>query len=153
MAAYMSVALDHLFRWVDEGVTPPKADRIWVDRTTANDGSHMALDVHGNAIGGIRNPYVDVPTKKISVRNEGADPPIPDAHPFVGARGPQAQNQLCGLAGYEIAFSQGELKELYGDARNYRAKVEQSYDQQVREGWALPVYKEVIMADAAEVEF
>ncbi len=153
MAAYMSVALDHLLKWVDEGITPPRAQRIWVDRTTANDGSHMALDEYGNAIGGIRNPYVDVPTKKISVRNEGADPPIPDAHPFVGTRGPQAQNQLCGLAGYEIAFSRNQLKELYGDMRNYKAKVEQSYDQRVREGWALPVYKDVVMADAASVEF
>ena len=153
MAAYMSVALNHLFQWVDGGVTPPRADRIWVDRNTANDGSHMALDKYGNAIGGIRNPYVDVPIKKISVRNQGAEPPIPNAHPFVGVRGPQAQNQLCGLAGYEIAFSQVQLRELYGDARNYRAKVEQRYDQLVREGWALPVYKDVIMADAAAVEF
>ena len=153
MAAYMSVALNHLFQWVDAGITPPRADRIWVDRNTANDGSHMALDKYGNAIGGIRNPYVDVPIKKISVRNQGAEPPIPNAHPFVGVRGPQAQNQLCGLAGYEIAFSRDQLRELYGDARNYRAKVEQRYDQLVREGWALSVYKDVIMADAAAVEF
>jgi hypothetical protein len=153
MAAFMSVALDHLFKWVDSGVTPPRADRIWVDRNTANDGSHMALDEYGNAIGGIRNPYVDVPTKKISVRNRGAEPPIPNAHPFVGVRGPEAQNQLCGLAGYEIALSKEQLREMYGDVRNYRSKVEQSYDQRVREGWALPVYKDVIMADAAAVEF
>ena len=44
----------------------------------------MALDEHGNARGGIRNPYVDVPAKKIGVRNEGAVPPIPNAHPVRG---------------------------------------------------------------------
>ena len=153
MAAYMSVALNHLFQWVDAGITPPRADRIWMDRNTANDGSHMALDPNGNAIGGIRNPYVDVPIKKISVRNQGAEPPITNPHPFVGNRGPQAQNQLCGLAGYEIAFSRDQLRELYGNPQNYRAKVEQSYDQGVREGWALPIYKDVVMADAAAVEF
>ncbi len=153
MAAYMSVALNHLFQWVDAGVTPPQADRIWVDRNTANDGSHMALDSNGNAIGGIRNPYVDVPTGKISVRNQGADPPISNPHPFVGNRGPEAQNRLCGLAGYEIAFSGEQLRELYGNSQNYKAQVEQSYDQAIRDGWALPVYKDLVIADAAAVEF
>ena len=52
-----------------------------VDRNVANDGSLMALDEFGNAKGGIRNPYVDVPTKKIGVRNEGAVPPINNAAP------------------------------------------------------------------------
>ena len=32
LAAYMSVALDHLWKWVDKGTVPPKADRILVDR-------------------------------------------------------------------------------------------------------------------------
>jgi hypothetical protein len=153
MAAYMSVALNHLFRWVDEGATPPRADRIWMDRNTANDGSHMALDQYGNALGGIRNTYVDVPVKQYRVRNVGADSPIPDAHPFVASRPAAAQNQLCGLSGYEIAFSTDQMKELHGDARNYRAKVEQRYDELVRDGWALPVYKGIVLADAADVDF
>ena len=77
--------------------------RILVDRNAANDGSLMALDEWGNARGGIRSPYVDVPARKYGVRNEGAVPPIPNAHPFVAVRGEAAQNQLCGLAGYEAA--------------------------------------------------
>ena len=32
LAAYMSVALNHLWQWVDKGTVPPKADRILVDR-------------------------------------------------------------------------------------------------------------------------
>ena len=63
LAAYMSVALNHLWQWADRGTVPPKADRILVDRNVANDGSLMALDEHGNARGGIRNVYVDVPVK------------------------------------------------------------------------------------------
>ena len=47
MAAYMSVALNHLLQWVDKGTSPPKADRILVDRNVANDGSLMALDEYG----------------------------------------------------------------------------------------------------------
>ena len=52
--AYMSVALDHLFKWVDKGTVPPRAERILLDRDEYNDGSMMALDEHGNPHGGIR---------------------------------------------------------------------------------------------------
>jgi hypothetical protein len=153
MAAYMSVALDHLWQWVDKGTVPPRADRMLVDRSVANDGSLMALDEHGNARGGIRNPYVDVPTKKIGVRNEGSVPPIPNAHPFVAVRGEAAQNQLCGLAGYEIAMTQAELKKLYKDRKEYQARVVRSLDELTRQGWSLPVYRDVILGDAAKVSF
>ena len=153
MAAYMSVALDHLWKWVDAGTVPPKADRILVDRNVANDGSVMALDEWGNARGGIRNPYVDVPARKYAVRNEGAVPPIPNAHPFVAARGEAAQNQLCGLAGYEMALTPAQLKTLHKDAKTYRAKVTQRVDELTKQGWSLPVYRDLILADAAAVQF
>ncbi len=153
MAAYMSVALDHLWRWVDKGTVPPKADRILVDRNVANDGSLMALDEHGNPRGGIRTPYVDVPAKKYGVRNEGAVPPIPNAHPFVAVRGEAAQNQLCGLAGYEIGFTPAQLRKLYRDTKDYQTRVARSVDALTKQGWSLPAYREIILADAANVRF
>jgi hypothetical protein len=153
MAAYMSVALTHLWQWVDKGTTPPRAERILIDRNEANDGSMMALDEHGNARGGIRSPYVDVPAKKYGVRNAGAVPPIANAHPFVGVRGPDAQNQLCGLAGYEMAMTAEQLKKLYRDTRDYQARVAKRVDELTKQGWSLPVYRDVILADAAAVSF
>src|SRR4030095_7820920 len=48
MAAYMSVALNHLWQWVDKGTVPPRADRILVDRNVEGDGSRLALDSHDN---------------------------------------------------------------------------------------------------------
>jgi hypothetical protein len=153
MAAFMSVALNHLWQWVDKGTVPPKADRILVDRNVTNDGSLMALDENGNARGGIRNPYVDVPVKKYGVRNEGAVPPITNAHPFVAVRGEAAQNQLCGLAGYEVAFSQAQLKKLYKDKKDFQRRFEQSLDQATKQGWFLPVYRNIVLADAAQVDF
>jgi hypothetical protein len=152
-AAYMSVALDHLWKWVDKGTVPPRADRILVDRNTDNDGSLMALDESGNARGGIRNPYVDVQAKKYAVRNEGATPPVPNAHPFVATRDAAAQNQLCGLAGYQIALTPEQLKKLHGNTKAYQAKVAQRLDELTKQGWSLPVYKDVILADAAAIEF
>ena len=153
MAAYMSVALNHLWQWVDKGTVPPRADRMWVDRNVDNDQSLMALDEHGNPRGGIRNPYVDVPAKKYGVRNEGANPPITNAHPFVAVRGAAAQNQLCGLAAYEIDISAAQLKKMYRDKRDYQTKVARSYDEQVKRGWALPVYRQIVLDDAAKVTF
>ena len=153
MAAYMSVALDRLWKWIDTGTVPPRADRIFVDRNTANDGSFMALDEYGNARGGIRNPYVDVPVKAYGVRNAGAVPPIPNAHPFVASRTPEAQAQLCGLAGYETVLTAAQLKKLYKDPKTYRARVAKRLDELTKRGWSLPVYRDVILGDAAAVSF
>ena len=153
LAAYMSVALDHLWKWVDKGAAPPRADRILVDRDATNDGSLMALDESGNARGGIRNPYVDVPARKYGVRNEGASPPIPNAHPFVAVRDEAGRNQLCGLAGYEIALPAEQLRRLHRTSKAYQTKVAQRLDELTRQGWSLPVYRDVILADAAAVEF
>jgi hypothetical protein len=113
----------------------------------------MALDEYGNARGGIRNPYVDVPVKAYGVRNAGAFPPIPNAHPFVASRTPEAQAQLCGLAGYETTLTTAQLKKLYRDPKTYRARVAKRLDELTKQGWSLPVYRDVILADAAAVNF
>ena len=152
-AAFMSVALDYLWKWVDRGTVPPRADRILVDRNVDNDGSLMALDEFGNARGGIRNPYVDVPAKKYAVRNEGASPPIPNAHPFIGLRDAAGQNQLCSLAGYEVKLTAEQLRRLYGSKEKYRAKVAQRLAELTKQGWSLPIYRDVILGDAAAIEF
>ena len=109
MAAYMSVALHHLWQWVDRGIVPPRADRILVDRNVAGrrlaDGARRARQRRAAASA---IPYVDVPAAKYGVRNEGAVPPIPNAHPFVAVRDEAARNQLCGLAGYETGADAGD---------------------------------------------
>src|SRR5262245_34598356 len=94
MQAYMSIALNYLFQWVDKGTLPPKADRI------VKDGAAMALDEHGNPRGGIRSPYVDSPVTKYAVPNEGANPLISNPSAYVAKGGQQAANQMCGLSAY-----------------------------------------------------
>jgi hypothetical protein len=153
LAAYMSVALHHLWQWVDKGVVPPHADRYYVDFNAAKDGSLLALDEVGNVKGGIRNPYVDVPMAKYGVPNSGAQPPIKNPHPFIAARGEAAQDQLCGLANFQIDLPAEQLRTRYKDSKAYQARVQQRYDELVKEGWALPVYRAVVLADAAAVQF
>ena len=68
-------------------------------------------------------------------------------------RGAEGVNQLCGLANYETALSKDQLKKLYKDPKSYSNKVAQRYDELVKEGWALPVYRAMVLAEAAKVAF
>jgi hypothetical protein len=152
MQAYMSVALHHLFQWIDKGVVPPRSTRVWKDRDES-DGSPMALDELGNPLGGIRNTYVDIPTARYGVPNTGAVPLIANPSAYVARGGQQAANQMCGLSAFQVDFSQAQLKQLYGSPRNYRAKVEKRLTELEKAGWSLPVYRQMILADAAKVGF
>ena len=153
LQAYMSVGLYHLFRWVDLGITPPRASRILIDRDTYNDGSMMALDEHGNPLGGIRNPYVDVPVAKYAPVNTAREPLIDDAAHWIAANGIEGARIMCRLSAYQEPFSAGKLRELYGDKRTYLRRVERRLDELEREGWSLPIYRQLILSDAAAVDF
>jgi Alpha/beta hydrolase domain len=163
MGAEMAVALDKLFAWVDKGIAPPHADRFYVDFNPDNKpkldrekGSLLALDELGNVRGGIRNTYVDVPVKSFHVPNEGAEPRIPDPNHFIAARrvgGADPDAQLCGLGNFETALSKEQLKKLYKNPKDYYNKVAARYDELVKEGWALPVYREMVLAEAGRVTF
>jgi len=153
LQAYLSVALNHLFNWVDKGVAPPRSPRVLVDRNTANDGSLMALDALGNPVGGIRNPYLDVPTAMHGPVNEAKNPVIPNPSAYIKAGGQAAANQMCGLAGYMVPFSKDKLKELYGTKASYVQQVRASLDAAEAAGWSLPLYREMILGDAQKVEF
>ena len=153
LQAYMSVALNDLFQWVDKGVAPPRADRVWLDLNEEGDGSMMVLDEHGNPRGGIRNPYVDVPTAKYIPRATAATPLIASPSAYIAARGAMAAEQMCGLGAYQIAIAPAKLKEMYGSRRNYVSRVERRLSEMEKAGWSLPVYRELILADAAKINF
>jgi Alpha/beta hydrolase domain len=160
MGAMMAVGVDKLFAWVDKGSVPTHADRYYVDFNPDNKpeldrahGSLLALDEFGNVKGGIRNTYVDVPTKSFHAPNEGANPPVADANPWIANRGVDGINQLCGLGNYEMALTKEQLKKLYKTPKEYQSKVAKRYDELVKEGWALPVYRDMVLAEAARVSF
>jgi hypothetical protein len=163
MGAEMAVALDKLFAWVDKGVVPPHGDRSYVDFNPDNKpmldrgkGVLLALDEYGNVRGGIRNTYVDVPVKSFHVPNEGAEPRIANPNRFILARrinGQDPDAQLCGLGNFETALTKEQLKKLYKSPKDYYNKVARRYDELVKEGWALAVYRGMVLAEAARVTF
>jgi hypothetical protein len=163
LGAEMAVALDKLFAWADKGVAPAHADRFYVDFNPDNKpgldrdkGVLLALDEFGNVRGGIRNTYVDVPVRSFHVPNEAAEPRISNPHYTIAARrinGQDPDAQLCGLSNFETAMPKDQLKKLYKSPKDYLNKVARRYDELVKQGWALPLYKETVLAEAARITF
>jgi hypothetical protein len=151
--AYMSVALNHLFAWVDKGVAPPRADRVWLDRNESNDGSMMALDQHGNPRGGIPTTYVDVPVVSYKIRPAPTTPVISPASPYIARGGQQAAALMCNLSTSQAAFDAAKLKQLYKNKQAFVKAVETRLTALEKAGWSLPVYREMTLGDAAKVNF
>jgi hypothetical protein len=133
VGAMMAVALAHTIAWADKGTAPPRAERIVVENGA------LALDEHGNARGGVRNTYVDVPVAKYGVPN--------NADPKPGTR----DDFYCGIAGYETPLAGDRLHALHTDAATYRRKVKQRLDELTKAGWFLSDYEEQVTGDAEKI--
>jgi len=147
----MTVGLDHLIQWVDKGKMPAHAEYITVDNDAKNDGSVLALDANGNPKGGVRNPYVDFPVNRYVAPNEAAMPPIANPSVMVSGRGANGAGFFCGIAGYQLPLTKEQTQALYKNKKDYQSKVEQRTNQLIKEEWLSPVYRDLILADAAKV--
>jgi hypothetical protein len=83
----------------------------------ANASGKSLRDEHGNALGGVRSPDVDVPIKTLS-----GDPPASNSGSF-----------WCFLFGTTTPFTPDMLKSLYPTHDDYVAKVMDSASK-IREG-------------------
>jgi hypothetical protein len=132
--AFTALGLNYLVDWVAKGVAPPHAAPIEVDRDPSGDGSFLALDEFGNAKGGIRNVWVDVPIATYGVFGKGKS---------------TAQDRLCQLGGTEVSLPPATLTRLHTNAERYRTRVRQRLTDLVLAGWFLPEYADAVMRDAA----
>jgi hypothetical protein len=130
--AFTALGLNHLIEWITKGTLPPHAPLIAVDGDTAGDGSHLALDEFGNAKGGIRNVWVDVPIATYGVFGKGKT---------------TAQDRLCMLAGTEVPLPADTMRTLYRNNADYAERVNRRLQQLVSEGWFLPEYVDTVKAD------
>ena len=130
--AFTALGLNYLIDWIAKGKTPPHAPPIAVDQDTTGDGSPLALDEYGNAKGGIRNVWVDVPIATYGVFGKGKTP---------------AQDRLCQLAGTAVPLPAATLQKLYSSKTQYTDRVEQRLKQLIADGWFLPEYAEMVRAD------
>ena len=124
-------ALEHLTGWAGPGETgepPPVAPRLEL----GDDGSALARDKRGNAVGGIRNPWVDAPIRVLSGEGQRGD-----AFAFLmGTTEPLEPATIAGL------YPRG--------AEDYLAAFEASLEEAIAGGFILEVDRQEILAVAAE---
>lgn len=134
----VNAAYAALNNWVTTGVRPAIAPRLQVNPASGLDDEDAAKylrDAHGNVLGGIRTPHVDVPTAKItaygqpgSMNNMGND-----------------ADSFCFLFGTTELFDATKLKSLYATHDEYVTKVKVSAGDAVAKGFLLPADERVIV--------
>jgi hypothetical protein len=126
-----NAAFADLTRWLDDGIPPPRAARI---QTNTSSGT-VARDRFGNALGGLRTPFLDVPAATYSATDAVAQP--------------TDLSGLCALLGYNTPFSHATLHSLYSSHRDYGARVARESSSLVRRGFWLPADAEQVVQQAA----
>jgi hypothetical protein len=104
----LNATFANLDAWA-KGKPAPKAERIKV-----NDGI-MAKDASGNAIGGIRSPYVDVPAAVYTTTVPGPG--------------------TCRELGSVTPFTWSQLEAHYGTYANFSTRFNQAVDKMMMEGF------------------
>jgi hypothetical protein len=121
-------------RWAAGGPPPDTGTRIQLKPLQPGKEAVIERDANGIALGGVRNPLVDVPV----VATSGELPP-----------GVTLENSgVCALFGQTIPFDQAKLVELYGNADNYIAKFRASADKEVAAGFLLRSDADELIAEA-----
>lgn len=124
-------------RWVTGGAPPVKGEEIATARR--GDSTVIERDDDQLAVGGVRNPLVDVPV----VATIG-DPPggatISDMQ--------TSTNSVCLLFGQTIPFDQAKLTAKYGSADDYVDKFRTSADSAVDSGFLLRPTADQLVTEA-----
>ena len=127
-SAFVRAALRRLMEWSEDGIVAPRSPRL--ELATLDVVSVAAADDHGNAIGGVRSPFVDVPLSHYAVHSTG------------GAR--------CLMAGRETPLPADVLRREYGDAGAYMQRFTERLDDTMAAGFLLEVDRtELLTAQTA----
>ena len=120
----MVAAISSLNRWVNSGRAPPHGQRLMV---TDGNPPQLAPDANGNATGGIRSPWMDVPTAHLSGLG-------------------QTGSRIGFLFGVTEPFDSIRLTQLYPGGRSeYLEKFDAALNAAIRSGFILP-------ADEAQIK-
>lgn len=122
-----SVAFDAIFHnldlWVRSETPPPHAEPIAVDTNR-----EPTLDQHGNVTGGIRSPYLDVPTSTWFGNSSGVS--------------------FCFIAGHEIPFGPQQIRKLYSNHETYVRLVKADVEKLVNERWITSADGDALISEA-----
>lgn len=128
----VQAALAAFNRWLVSGTPPPSPAPF---RLASTNPVTLALDAHGNVIGGVRTPAVDVPVSTLS----GSAPP--------------GTSPICSLFGSTTSFDPSTLVSLYHTKSGYLSSYQASLDDAIRGGFILPADRGQQLAQAQQVQF
>ena len=114
---FMDGAFANLEAWVASGKVPPKAPLMATKSVPGVPFAVADVDDHGNAVGGVRSPYLDVPSSTFFTSSTPTD---------------QKSGFFCSLCGYEVPFPKETLVKLYPTHRDYVKKVAEEVDAMVK---------------------
>ena len=114
--AIVSMGLRQLVRWVADGIPAPHAPRIQLA------GQSIVRDRFGNAVGGVRSSYVDVPVASYAATSVN-DPNVVQ---------PTA---TCNMVGYEFRLPASVLRKHYPTHAAYVADVARDLVKLSAHGW------------------
>jgi hypothetical protein len=123
---FLRGAFANLDAWVRSNIAPPKGKRIKVGpvpkgaKPTWPPTVLVKVDKYGNAVGGVRSPYLDVPTGTYYTHSTPANPEAPDSILF------------CSLVGHKVPFKKDLLMKLYPTHEKYVKKVTKKADKLVK---------------------
>ena len=161
-------ALLNLRRWVVECIAPPRAERLVVlpERSAGPCGCRdearpLQRDQHGNAVAGVRSPWVDVPlaryyphsTPRAAEANASSTPGGSHAARPGSSRPRLSPVDVADLMGCMTRLPPETLRALYGSAAIYRDRFGARLEQLVDERWIAPADGERARAMAAQVDF
>ncbi len=119
-------------KWVNRGTQPPRPPPF---RLSSTDPATLALDAHGNVLGGVRTPAVDVPVSTLS-----------------GAA-PAGTSTLCSLFGSSTPFSPSTLVSLYHSRNHYLSDFRSNLALAIGRGFILGADRPELVARAKQVPF
>jgi hypothetical protein len=125
------MALENIVHWVTQHTPAPHAARI---QLKAN-GKTVERDATGNALGGVRTVFVDVPTATIV--------------PTSLAPGGVLANP-CAYLGYQLNLSDSRLEQLYRSHAGYVTAVRVATAKLVKEHWLLPASAAALVIQAEQ---
>lgn len=154
MWAIAGQALTNLRDWVVDGTLPPRAERVRHLASkehgpggSAQESLPLERDEHGNAVGGVRTPWVDVP-----IARDFPHSTIAGGGQMAGPPG-RPRIDLGDIMGCMFRFDADELRALYGTPAEYQKRFAESLEGTVSGGWIAEADVERLTSAAAAVEF
>jgi hypothetical protein len=122
--AFLRAAAVRLIRWVEDDVAPPSRARIELD--VAGEVSTPSHDEFGNALGGLRSPFVDLPLSTYKVHAESGG--------------------MFMLTGDEIPLAHDTVVEQYQTLESYLQRFRVALDATIAAGDLLSIDRDELLA-------